>query len=455
MGKVKSKFVCQECGTESPKWMGKCPGCGQWNTMVEEKEVQGRGPQRDMHAGKRVLPQPITDVKIEEDPRYLTKMDELDRVLGGGVVPGSLTLIGGDPGIGKSTLLLQVGFALSETKHRVLYVSGEESMKQTKMRADRLGFQNPQLYVLAQTQLHEIEEQIDAIQPDLLVIDSIQTVFHPDVTSAPGSVAQVRECTGQLMRLAKSKNLAVFIVGHVTKQGEIAGPRLLEHMVDTVLYFEGDRHHTFRILRAVKNRFGSTNEMGIFEMREEGLREVANPSEIFLSERPMNVAGSTVVASMEGTRPILVELQALVSSSSFGVPRRVAQGVDHHRVSFLMAVLEKRVGMQLAGQDAYVNVAGGVRLDEPAIDLAMTVSIASTFREKQTNPYDVIIGEVGLTGEVRGVTRIEQRVHEARKLGFRRAVIPEKNLQGWEMPEEMDVIGVKSVSQALQETIGG
>ncbi len=402
-----------------------------------------------------VKPLPITSVQSESEPRIDTTMKELNRVLGGGIVPGSLVLVGGDPGIGKSTLLLQVSARLAETKKKVLYISGEESVKQTKLRADRLNIRSPELFVLAETDLHLIERAIDEVQPALVIIDSIQTVYHEDIASAPGSVAQVRECTAAFMKIAKTKGIATFIVGHVTKQGSIAGPKLLEHMVDSVLYFEGERHHTYRILRAVKNRFGSTNEMGIFEMKELGLKEVLNPSEIFLEERSEGAAGSIVVASIEGTRPVLVELQALVSPTSFGNPRRMATGIDHNRVSLLMAVLEKRVGLLLQNQDAYLNVAGGVRLDEPAIDLAVALSIASSFRNRSTNPADVAIGEVGLTGEIRRVSRIDQRVNEAAKLGFKRAIIPEQNLEGWTVPKGIELVGVSTLEQALAAAIGG
>jgi DNA repair protein RadA/Sms len=459
MAKRKTKFMCQECGYESPKWMGKCPGCGQWNTMVEEVEKPAstrRGAfahsQGSAIAAKAT---PITSIETVSEPRIHTDLIELNRVLGGGIVRGSLVLIGGDPGIGKSTLLLQVSSQLANRKHSVLYISGEESMRQTKLRADRLGVSSDSLLVYSETSLDEISRTIDSVSPDFVIIDSIQTIFHPEVTSAPGSVSQVRECTAELMRIGKTKGIAIFIVGHVTKEGSIAGPRLLEHMVDTVLYFEGERHHTYRILRAVKNRFGSTNEMGIFEMKEFGLEEVANPSEIFLEERSQGAAGSTVVASMEGTRPVLVEIQALISPTSFGNPRRMATGIDHNRVPLLMAVLEKRVGMLLQNQDAYLKVAGGVKLDEPAIDLAIAVSIASSFRDKPTKATDCIIGEVGLTGEVRRVSRIEQRVQEAAKLGFERVILPANNLGGWSAPGGIELIGVSSVGEALKAALGG
>ncbi|ADC49740.1 MULTISPECIES: DNA repair protein RadA [Alkalihalophilus] len=457
MAKKKTKFVCQECGYESAKWMGKCPGCQGWNTMVEEFEPSAKQSSRSYvtsGAAQGTKPQAITTIVSETEARMSTTMVELNRVLGGGIVPGSLVLVGGDPGIGKSTLLLQLSAKLAATNEKVLYISGEESVKQTKLRADRLNVSSSNLYVLAETDLSFIERAIDQVEPALVIIDSIQTVYQDEIASAPGSVAQVRECTAAFMKIAKTRGIAIFIVGHVTKQGSIAGPKLLEHMVDSVLYFEGERHHTYRILRAVKNRFGSTNEMGIFEMKELGLEEVLNPSEIFLEERSKGAAGSIVVASMEGTRPVLVELQALISPTSFGNPRRMATGIDHNRVSLLMAVLEKRVGLLLQNQDAYLNVAGGVRLDEPAIDLAIALSIASSFRNQVTSPTDVAIGEIGLTGEIRRVSRIEQRVNEAAKLGFKRAIIPEKNLGGWSVPKEIQVVGVPTLERALEVALG-
>ncbi|WP_019123570.1 DNA repair protein RadA [Brevibacillus massiliensis] len=455
MSKYKSKYACQECGYESPKWLGKCPGCQQWNTLVEEIAVKTSAGNRSKSVFSRQIAQPLAEVVGAEEPRFDTTIGELNRVLGGGLVPGSLVLVGGDPGIGKSTLLLQTSCTLAAQGQKVLYISGEESAKQIKLRADRLRVKSDQLYVVAETDLEQIEEQINAVNPSVMVVDSIQTVFHPAVTSAAGSVAQVRETTAHLMRIAKGKGIATFIVGHVTKEGAIAGPRMLEHMVDAVLYFEGERHNTYRILRAVKNRFGSTNEMGIFEMKDRGLEEVTNPSEIFLAERPVGVSGSTVVASMEGTRPVLVELQALVSPTSFVTARRMATGVDHQRVSMLMAVLEKRVGLMLQNQDAYVNVAGGVRLDEPAVDLAIVVSLASSFRDVPARPFDVVIGEVGLTGEVRGVSRIDQRIREAQKLGFKRVIIPEKNMRGIESLPDIEVVGIRNVEEALHEVLRG
>lgn len=456
MAKVKTKFVCGACGYESPKWMGKCPGCGEWNQMVEETAITGKPKRTTFAHSDTVMSKPsrLVDVETAREPRVETDLKELNRVLGGGVVPGSLVLIGGDPGIGKSTLLLQVSSQLSSKGSNVLYISGEESVKQTKMRASRMGINDTSLYIYAETNLQLIHSAIESMKPEFVIIDSIQTVHHPEVTSAPGSVSQVRECTAELMRIAKMNNIAIFIVGHVTKEGAIAGPRLLEHMVDTVLYFEGERHHTYRILRAVKNRFGSTNEMGIFEMKEAGLEEVANPSEIFLEERTKGTSGSTVVASMEGTRPVLVEIQALVSPTVFGNPRRMATGIDHNRVTLIMAVLEKRVGLLLQNQDAYLKVAGGVKLDEPAIDLAVAVSIASSFRDEPTGASDCLIGEVGLTGEVRRVSRIEQRVNEAAKLGFTRIVVPANNIGGWSAPAGIEIIGVSTVNEALKTVFG-
>lgn len=397
----------------------------------------------------------ITDISKEDVQRWMTGVNEFDRVMGGGVVPGSLVLFGGDPGIGKSTLLLQMAGNLSIKGLRALYVSGEESLKQTKMRADRLAIASRDLFVLAETDITVIEQHVDHLSPQLLIIDSVQTVHHPEISSAPGSVSQLRQCTAELLRIAKSRNIAIFLVGHVTKEGTIAGPKILEHMVDAVIYFEGERHHTYRILRAVKNRFGSVNEIGIFDMLESGLKEVQNPSQLFLEERAHGAAGSTVVASLEGTRPVLVELQALVTPTSFGMPRRTSTGVDHHRVALMMAVLEKRVGLLLQNQDAYINVAGGIRLNEPALDLGLAVSIASSFRDKPVSPYDVVIGEVGLTGEVRAVSRIEARVMEAQKLGFKRVIIPYKNTTGWKYPDNIKVIAVQTVQEAIQVMLEG
>jgi DNA repair protein RadA/Sms len=455
MAKAKTKFCCSECGYETPKWLGKCPGCQSWNSFVEELEtvVKTQGMNSSI-TRTREKATSIVQIESGREPRILLQNRELNRVLGGGIVPGSLILVGGDPGIGKSTLLLQTSHELTLKGLKVLYISGEESARQTKLRADRLRALSESLFVLCETNLEIIEEAIEDLSPDFLVMDSIQTVYHPGITSAPGSVSQVRECTGHFMRIAKVKGIAIVLVGHVTKEGAIAGPRLLEHMVDCVLYFEGERHHSYRLLRAVKNRFGSTNEIGIFEMNENGLKEVGNPSELFLSERPLGVAGSTVLASMEGTRPVLVELQALVSSTNFPSPRRMCTGIDYNRLSLIIAVLEKRVGLFLQNQDAYLNVAGGVKLDEPAVDLAAAVSITSSFRDQPTRPFDVVFGEIGLTGEVRAVSRVDQRVREAQKLGFKRVILPEKSLKGWHPPEGIEVIGVSTVSEALSVALG-
>lgn len=455
MAKKTVKFVCQSCGYESPKWMGKCPQCNQWNQMVEEVELpKPKGVFLHSAPGSETKATPITYIESNEEKRIEIEFQELNRVLGGGIVAGSLVLIGGDPGIGKSTLLLQVSSQLAKHHLNVLYISGEESAKQTKLRADRLNVSSDHLYVLPETNLAMIQQAIDELNPKFVVIDSIQTIYHPEVTSAPGSVSQVRESTSQLMRIAKTKGVTIFIVGHVTKEGSIAGPRVLEHMVDTVLYFEGERHNSYRILRAVKNRFGSTNEIAILEMKEMGLEEVQNPSEIFLEERTKGTAGSTVVASIEGTRPVLVEVQALLSPTFFNMPRRMATGIDQSRVTLIMAVLEKRAGLLIQNQDAYLKVAGGLKIDEPAVDLAVAVSVASSFRDQPTKADDCIIGEVGLTGEIRRVSRIEQRVQEAAKLGFKRAIIPKNNVSGWSVPKGIEIIGVSSIHEALKYTLG-
>lgn len=434
--------------------MGKCPNCGEWNQMVEALEPSKKATRQTFtHTGEASKATRITDVVSELEKRVQTNMPELNRVLGGGVVVGSMVLVGGDPGIGKSTLLLQVSAALTLAQKKVLYISGEESVKQTKLRAERLQVSGDNLYLYAETNLEAIQETINFINPDFVIIDSIQTVYHPDVTSAAGSVSQVRESTAALMRIAKLQNITVFIVGHVTKEGNIAGPRLLEHMVDTVLYFEGERHHAYRILRAVKNRFGSTNEIGIFEMRDVGLVEVKNPSEVFLEERLENASGSTVVASMEGTRPVLVEIQALVSPTMFGNAKRMATGLDYNKVSLIMAVLEKRVGLLLQNQDAYLKAAGGVKLDEPAVDLAIAISIASSYHDRSTNSTDCFIGELGLTGEVRRVARIEERVKEAAKLGFKRIFIPANNRLEIKVPANVSIIAVETIAEALKKAL--
>lgn len=451
MAKLKTKYVCQDCGYESVKWAGKCSGCGEWNTFVEEVETpvsQRTSPvELPQFAGKA---RKIGEIPTQLETRYTSEMPEFDRVLGGGIVPGSLVLIGGDPGIGKSTLLLQLSHVLSQGGRTLLYISGEESSTQIKLRAERLGTTQETLYVLSETDLDLALRSVEELKPDFLIVDSIQTVYRPAFTAAPGSVSQVKECTSLLLRIAKSLNIATFIVGHVTKDGNLAGPRMLEHMVDAVLYFEGERHHTFRVLRAVKNRFGSTNELAIFEMTEAGLQEVSNPSEMFLSERSERTPGSAVVAALEGTRPLLLEVQSLVAATSFGNPRRMATGADHNRMNLIIAVLERRLGLQLQTSDAYVNIAGGVKVDEPAVDLGVALALASSFRDRPLASGDVYIGEVGLTGEVRSVTRLEQRVREADKLGFTRCIVPSHSLKGWKYSGNIQVIGVRSVEEALQ-----
>ncbi len=444
--KVKTLFTCQQCGYQSPKWLGKCPDCNQWNTLAEEQSRPVSAKGWAVAASGRV--QPLAEVTMAEEDRIRCGIQEFDRVLGGGLVAGSFTLIGGDPGIGKSTLLLQ-GLASLAGKGKALYVTAEESARQVKMRAERLGVMPENFFLLAETALDLILERVREQRPQFLVIDSIQTIFTPTLESAPGSVSQVRECAGRLMQLAKVEGVSTFIVGHVTKDGAIAGPRMLEHMVDTVLYFEGDPGHPYRILRAVKNRFGSTNEIGVFEMREAGLREVPNPSELFLAERPQGAAGSVVVPSLEGSRPILVELQALVCGSSLGNPRRTAIGLDPSRVSLLVAVLEKKVGHCLLSQDIFLNAAGGVRLNEPAVDLAVMAALASSHLNRPVAARTVLFGEVGLAGEVRAVSRPELRVNEAARLGFDRCLLPQGNLQGLEAPAGIELVGVKSAEEAL------
>ncbi len=453
MAKVKTRYVCQNCGYVSPRYLGRCPNCSEWNTLVEEVEQKSaavKATPRVTLTGTTNAPQKIDTIKISQTPRVDTKNGELNRVLGGGVVPGSMVLIGGDPGIGKSTLLLQVSGSLSDQGGKLLYVSGEESANQIKMRAQRLGVSGSEFYLYPETDMGSILQNIEDLKPDYVIIDSVQTMQMPEVTSAVGSVAQIREVTAALMQVAKTNGITIFIVGHVTKGGAIAGPKILEHMVDTVLYFEGDMHRTYRILRAVKNRFGSTNEIGVFEMRDGGLVEVPNPSEIFLEERLSGATGSAVVVSMEGTRPILAEIQALVTPTAFGNAKRTTTGLDHNRVSLIMAVLEKRAGLLLQNQDAYLKAAGGVKLDEPAIDLASAMSLVSSYRDQQTAPDDCFIGELGLTGEIRRVTRIDQRIAEAAKLGFKRVFIPQNNLNGLELPTNIDVVGVKTISEALR-----
>lgn len=457
MTKVKTQYVCHDCQYQAPRYLGRCPNCGKWNTFVEEFiEVNSlvNHNQRASKGSMAIKPKKLADITTEKEPRVKTQLGELNRVLGGGVVSGSLVLIGGDPGIGKSTLLLQVSGQLSQNGRQVLYVSGEESVTQIKMRADRLSVNSNNLYLYPETDIGQIRNHIDDLQPDYVIIDSVQTMSQPDIQSTVGSIAQIREVTAELMRIAKTYGIAIFVIGHVTKDGAIAGPKILEHMVDTVLYFEGDLHHTYRILRTVKNRFGSTNELGIFEMQETGLVEVKNPSELFLEERLDAATGSSIVVSMEGTRPILVEIQALLTPSVFGNSQRTASGINRNRVSLIMAVLEKRAHLMLQNQDAYLKAAGGVKLDEPAVDLALAISIASSYRDKGTDPTECYVGEIGLTGEIRRVNRIESRVNEATKLGFKRIYIPKNNLNDWTPPHSIDVIGVATISQALHLSLG-
>ncbi len=449
-GKTTTVFFCGECGYESSKWMGQCPACKAWNTFAEEtvKKTTGTGAARAVSLSGQA-PIPLSSITMTEDERVLTHIDELDRVLGGGIVPGSLVLVGGDPGIGKSTLLLQVCRQLSGDAHKILYISGEESLKQIKLRAQRIGEFTDSLLFMCETNLDVISEAIRKAQPEMVVIDSIQTMFSEEISSAPGSVSQVRESTNILMQLAKGLGISVFIVGHVTKEGTVAGPRVLEHMVDTVLYFEGDRHAAYRILRGVKNRFGSTNEIGVFEMQETGLAEVKNPSEFMLNGRPENASGSIVTCSIEGTRPILVEVQALVCHTNFGIPRRQATGTDFNRVNLLMAVLEKRIGLKLADCDAYINVAGGMKLSEPAIDLGIALAIVSSFKNRAIDEHMIAFGEIGLSGEVRAASMAETRVLEAKKLGFTTCIVPESSLSSLKKIKDLKLIGVKSVQEAM------
>ena len=449
MAREKRKFVCQECGYTTPKTLGRCPGCKSWQSFAEEVETLIT-PSRQRGIGQASRePEPISQVTASEVERHLTGMLEFDRVLGGGIVPGSVVLIGGDPGIGKSTLLLQASDALSRNYGDVLYVSGEESVSQTKLRATRLGVMSDTLYVLCENNLEQIEKHIEARKPKVVIIDSIQAVYLSSIQSAPGSVTQVRECTGHLLICAKNRNIPVFLVGHVTKEGAIAGPRILEHMVDTVLYFEGERHHIYRVLRAIKNRFGSTNEIGIFEMQNTGLVDVMNPSEIFLSNREEQVSGSVIVSSMEGTRPLLMEVQALVVPTNYSNPRNTAAGVDRHRIALLIAVLNKRVGIDVGDADVFVNITGGLHVDEPGIDLGVLMAISSSHRDIPVDRQTVIIGEVGLGGEIRPVTHVDRRIREAAKLGFKRAIFPEYNRKGLDIDVDIELVGVNDVYDSL------
>lgn len=449
MSKVKSRYVCQECGSISPKWLGKCSDCGAWNSFVEELDIKPI-KSSTLDIGNASQPQKIIDVTFDLEERYSTQIKELDIVLGGGVVKGSLILVGGDPGIGKSTLLLQVAHNISSSNRLVLYVSGEESVKQTKLRAQRLGVDSENLYIVAENNLEKIKYHVENLKPEVLIVDSIQTVYGPEIASAPGSVSQVREATNQFMNLSKKNGISTFLVGHVTKTGTIAGPKVLEHMVDTVLYFEGEGHNLFRILRAVKNRFGSTNEIGIFEMTNFGLQEVDNPSKIFLSNTMVKEAGSVVIPTLEGTRTVLVEMQCLVSQTNFNMPRRMAVGIDYNKLILLTAVLEKKAGMMLYNQDIYLNVVGGMTIDEPAADLAIIVAIASSFREIKISDDMIVFGEVGLTGEIRAINQVQQRINEAAKMGFKKALIPHANLDGLNRPENFQAIGMKHIEEVFK-----
>ena len=444
----KSVFFCQNCGHEENKWLGQCPMCKEWNTFVEETVSVTKTSTVKLSKEAEIVA--LKDITINNEERILTRIGELDRVLGGGIVPGSLVLVGGDPGIGKSTLLLQVCQKLCEDKKQVLYISGEESLGQIKLRANRMGEFREELYLLCETNLEVIRSVIEKRRPDIVVIDSIQTMYSEEVASAPGSVSQVRESTNIFMQLAKGLGISIFIVGHVTKEGTVAGPRVLEHMVDTVLYFEGDRNASYRILRGVKNRFGSTNEIGVFEMRQNGLVEVENPSEFMLNGKPEHASGSVVACSMEGTRPILIEIQALVCNSNFGVPRRTAAGTDYNRVNLLMAVLEKRLGLHLSNYDAYVNIAGGVKMNEPAIDLGIVMAIASSYKNTAVDEKTIVFGEVGLSGEVRAVSMPEQRVAEAKKLGFETCIMPEVCVDMVKGVQGIKIVGVKNIGDAMQ-----
>ena len=441
-------FFCKECGYESSKWMGQCPGCKEWNTFVEEPVVKKGSSYVKKKATDRE-PSKLSDISLETEDRTNTGIEEFDRVLGGGIVSGSLVLVGGDPGIGKSTLLLQVCKNLANMGKSVLYVSGEESLKQIKLRANRIGEIGESFSLLCETDLDIIEEVIKKYKPEVVVIDSIQTMYRSDISSAPGSVSQVRESTNTLMQLAKGLSISIFVVGHVTKEGVVAGPRVLEHMVDTVLYFEGDRHATYRVLRGVKNRFGSTNEIGLFEMMEYGLKEVKNPSEFMLMGRPENASGSVITCSVEGTRPILLEIQALVARTNFGFPRRTSAGTDANRVNLLMAVLEKRAGLQINDCDAYVNITGGLKINEPALDLGIIMAVVSSYKNRAVDSEMVVFGEVGLSGEIRSVSNIEQRIAECEKLGFTSCILPQSALVSITGKTKMKLIGVSNISEAI------
>ena len=451
MAKAKSTaFFCQNCGYESAKWQGQCPACHEWNTFTEEPVAKITGSAAVKKAAAEIRPVRLSEIQTDESQRISSGMEELDRVLGGGIVAGSLMLVGGDPGIGKSTLLLQVCHNLTGTGHKVLYVSGEESAQQIKLRAKRIGDFKDDLMLLCETNLELIRLVIEKTRPEIVVIDSIQTMYHEAVSAAPGSVSQVREATNVLMQIAKGMGISIFLVGHVTKEGVVAGPRVLEHMVDTVLYFEGDRYASYRILRGVKNRFGSTNEIGVFEMRQSGLREVTNPSEYMLDGKPENASGSIVACSMEGSRPILIEIQALVCHTNLPMPRRTTAGTDFNRVNLLLAVLEKRAGMQMSACDVYVNIAGGIRMTEPAIDLGLILALVSSYKDIAIDEKTIAFGEVGLSGEIRSVNMAQQRVQEAKKLGFETVLMPKVSMKALQKVEGIRIIGLETVRDAVQ-----
>ena len=458
MAKIKTKYVCQSCGYENPKWLGKCPECMKWNTFVEEIEDKNdKLNNRETFIIDKSSQKPvnINSITIRNEERFSSGIKELNRVLGGGIVKGSLVLVGGDPGIGKSTLLLQVSESVAQSGKKVLYISGEESESQIKMRAERLDVKSENLYIMAENNLNIIEHNLEGFTPDLIIVDSIQTVFTPDIASAPGTVSQIKEGTSRFMRISKKMGISTFVVGHVTKEGSLAGPKLLEHMVDTVLYFEGERYNTYRLIRAVKNRFGSTNELGVFEMSEKGLSELENPSKALISEKPKDASGSVIVSTVEGTRPMLLELQALVAPTSFGIPRRTATGIDFNRVNLLLAVLEKRAGMQIQNQDVYLNIVGGIKINEPSMDLGVILSVASGFRNIPISEEVAVTGEVGLTGEIRGVSFIEKRISECRKLGFKKIIIPKSNYEAVKDIKGIEIWPVENIRQAINIVLRG
>lgn len=452
MAKTVTKYICQNCGYSSLRWLGKCPECDSWNTFAEEivhsDKHKLKSKSSDLLSAKLTNLSKVADISITNDKRIVSKIDELDRVLGGGIVPGSVVLVGGDPGIGKSTLMMQLSDKIKD--NTILYVSGEESQKQIKLRCERLGFAHDEFYILSETSLEIIAAIVDKLKPDIVIIDSIQTIYRNELDSSPGSVTQLRESTAAIIQIAKAKNISFFLIGHITKEGFIAGPKVLEHMVDTVLQFEGERTHAYRVLRAIKNRFGSTNEIGIFEMTGTGLVEVRNPSEVFLSQRSKGISGSTVSASMEGTRPILIEVQALVSSSGYSVPQRTATGFDYKRLAILIAVLEKKIGIHLSKFDVFINIAGGIKIDEPSIDLAAAISICSSFKDTSIDADMLILGEIGLSGEIRGISFAERRIQEAIKLGFKKVLLPKSNLKNFKPSKEIEYIPVESIQDAIR-----